>query len=396
MNILILPSWYPSEESDLTGSFFREQAMALQKRGHNVYVLNGTLTSYHDAFCSKCQKITIQIDSGIVVLRELIPSLGYSHNVKLCLTVYRRRIKQLLRRLQTEYPEVTIDIIHAHSCYPAGAIACELGNEMHIPVVITEHRSTYIKNPILHDHRILLKKCIEGCAHFLCVSEGLKKNIKSNVHPDNDIDVLPNIVSDRFEPAKEKRLEDDTFQFVSVGGLIPRKRHLQLIKCFQRAFFTKKKVKLVIAGEGPEHGELEKYIISHQLNDQVRLIGQISREQVVKVMQNSDAFVLSSAFETFGVVYVEALACGLPLIGTRNGGANDIINETNGILVDVDDDDQLTWALLNMYYKSKSYDSRAIAASARNLYSEDTIINRLQTIYSEAIEAYKSGTNVDN
>ena len=176
---------------------------------------------------------------------------------------------------------------------------------------------------------------------------------------------------------------------ISVGGLIPRKRHLQLIRCFAKTLPDNPSIKLSIVGEGPERRRIEELIIQNKLEDRVVLKGSLPREEVARDMQGSDLFVLSSAAETFGVVYIEALSCGLPVIGARNGGADEIINKTNGILVNVDDDRQLTKALLDMYHRREDYDSERIAEEAKNRYSEEIVMNRLQTIYNKAIEGYK-------
>ena len=388
MNVLIIPSWYPAEKDEVFGSFFREQSIAEAKDGNFVVVLNGTFAPCSEIMTEKCLKLVVQEDSGVRVYRKMIPSFGYSHVVPLFIGMFRLRIGELLAAFQKDYPQLRIDIIHAHSCYPAGVIACEIGKKLNVPVVITEHRSTYLGNPISKKQIEVLNKCIQGCNRFLCVSEALKKNIIRNLFPSDKFTVLPNIVSNAFYYKSEKKKNKDDFVFISVGGLIPRKRHLQLVRCFFEAFSKTKSVKLLIAGEGNERGQLEEFISSHKCYNQIELLGQIKREEVVEYLQNSEVFVLPSAYETFGVAYIEALACGVPVIAARNGGANEIINEKNGILVDVDDDEQLKWALLNMYYNSKSYDPKTIAESARNLYSEDTIINHLQTIYTEAISEY--------
>mgnify|MGYP003503500790 CR=1 FL=1 len=83
-------------------------------------------------------------------------------------------------------------------------------------------------------------------------------------------------------------------------------------------------------------------------NEQIIFLGALSRDDVAKWMNKCDCFVLPSRYETFGVVYIEALASGRPVIGALNGGAEDIINNLNGYLVPIDDIDKLAEKMLEM------------------------------------------------
>lgn len=386
MNILILPSWYPDEPNGVYGAFFREQAIALHNNGNKVIVLNGTFTGIKDCLKNKCKVITRQSDSGLIIYRKMIPSIAFSRSVSVCTTIFRRRIYELLKVFEKENPELKIDIIHAHSCYPAGFIACEIGKKKGIPVIITEHRSNYMREKIPKAHIKLINKCINNSSCFICVGEGLRKNLIKNCECKEDaIRVLGNMVSDLFVYKGDYLLDKDRFFFISVGGLIPRKRHEQLIRCFSIAFKDKPNVCLKIIGEGSERKRLEALIHEFYMDTRITLLGRKERTEVASEMQSSNAFVLTSKTETFGVVYTEALACGLPVLGTRNGGADDIVSDYNGILVDVDKDEQLITALLNMFEKCSDYDRLLISRKALEAYSGKSITSRLQSIYAEAI-----------
>lgn len=85
-------------------------------------------------------------------------------------------------------------------------------------------------------------------------------------------------------------------------------------------------------GDGHLRSVLMEYVWKHDLHDIVMFHGILSPMEIVKVYEECDCFVLPSAGETFGVVYVEAMAAGLPVIATRCGGPEDFVNEDNGIL----------------------------------------------------------------
>ena len=103
-------------------------------------------------------------------------------------------------------------------------------------------------------------------------------------------------------------------------------------------------------------------------------------------MMNSDCFVLSSNFETFGVVLIEALACGLPLIATKCGGPEDIINKQNGILMDVENQLQLEDAMITMYKNAHNYDKEKLRNYAKEKFGEKTFIENVIKYYKVRID----------
>ena len=102
-------------------------------------------------------------------------------------------------------------------------------------------------------------------------------------------------------------------------------------------------------------------------------------------MESCDAFVLASRSETFGVVYIEALRSGLPVIATKCGGPEDFINETNGMLVPVNNIISLTGALQRMVVNIDKYNRKSISDDCLYKFAPDTIANQLFQIYTQII-----------
>ena len=99
-----------------------------------------------------------------------------------------------------------------------------------------------------------------------------------------------------------------------------------------------------------------------------------------------DCFVLPSRYETFGVVYIEALASGRPVIGALNGGAEDIINNLNGYLVPIDDIDKLAEKMLELYKKIDSYNEEEIRSDCLKRFSPEVIVNKIISVYKEVLK----------
>jgi len=106
---------------------------------------------------------------------------------------------------------------------------------------------------------------------------------------------------------------------------------------------------------------------------------------ISKKLKSSDCFVLASQNETFGVVYIEALACGIPVIATKCGGPEEFVSEENGFLVPVDDIDSLVKAMRDIYENSKNYDREKISKVTAGLFSPNEIANRLLEVYKNII-----------
>lgn len=160
-----------------------------------------------------------------------------------------------------------------------------------------------------------------------CFSKKVQKKVRTIANPI----ALPNVVR-----------ENTQRKIVSVGRLFDYKNHLMLIKAFQRISDELQDYKVVIYGEGPYRGELEKYIINNGLEDKVFLPGDV--EDVQDNIRDAKLFVLSSDTEGMPNALMEAMALGLPVISTDCpcGGPRTLIQDgVNGMLCEVGNVEQL-------------------------------------------------------
>ena len=126
--------------------------------------------------------------------------------------------------------------------------------------------------------------------------------------------------------------------------------------------------------------------VTNGVKKQIIFLGALSRDDVAKWMNKCDCFVLPSRYETFGVVYIEALASGRPVIGALNGGAEDIINNLNGYLVPIDDIDKLAEKMLELYKKIDSYNEEEIRSDCLKRFSPEVIVNKIISVYKEVLK----------
>ena len=192
----------------------------------------------------------------------------------------------------------------------------------------------------------------------------------------NKITVIGNMVDfSMFIPKEKKKSEDITL--FSLAYLVPEKGIDRLIKAFAEAFKDDDNIKLRIGGYGNKEEEYKKLSSDLGMDEKITFLGEVKREDVVKEMNNCDGFVLPSEHETFGVVYIEALSLGKPVLGTKNGGAEDIIKDFNGILVE---------GLKSFVKKIPEFSKEKIRENCINSYSEKVIIEKIKNVYKEVLK----------
>lgn len=384
-HILILPSWYPSESSNIRGSFFREQALALSSSGYKVGVITTDLRSlkYWKTIVSDTHGIEYKNDMGINTLRfktmfwfprmpRLISQLSLAGGIA--------AFEQYLVKFGKP------DIIHVHSCLYMGMLAVYIKDKYKINFVLTEHSSGFFRGIYDKFQLETARKVMRESAENIAVSKEMAYFLKDNVYDEKSWNVIPNIVNKKFFNTI-RTIDNDKFRYINVAFMNKNKNQINIVKAFNDLLLKHvKNIELVLVGDGEERQKIEDYI-SHNKIKNISLVGVKSRDEVASLMVNSDCFILSSNYETFGVVAIEALASGIPVISTKCGGPEGIVNDDNGILIDRDDIDQLTNAMLSLKESRRErYNSQKIRDNCYKKYSEEAIINELNSIYKKYIQ----------
>ena len=372
MNILFLPSWYESDAEKNAGVFFTEQALALQKMGNNVTIAIVDILNYPYKSNKPKFKIFKEERHGLDVYRIIVPSYMTGHVPSVFFAYYAKYYRKLMKYMLAQ--GLSFDVMYAHSFWHAGYIATLLKKEYKLPLIVQEHRSMLITGEFSDKINKYLKSTVENSDSFYCVSNKLRDNVYSRTGLSDGIIILPNMVDDMFQ---YKQLNNDKFTYTFIGTLNENKRIIQLLNCFEQVCKTNNEVCLKVAGDGPQHEQVNELINkSDVLSKSVDILGLLPRDRVVDLLAETNVLVLPSAFETFGVVCIEAMAVGRPVICTRNG-AVDYINDNNGILIDVDSDEQLIDAMLRLYRDYSKYDQKTISDKCVMHYSSTNVMKRV-------------------
>ncbi len=379
LKILFLPAWYPSETSPLSGVFIREHAKAA-----SLYNDISVIYAYHSPNhkVKGLYQASEALEEGIrtIRVRYRCPSDKGDSFVSRLLREWstfsycRRFMKQGWKP----------DIIHAH-VYSAGVLAVILGRLYHIPVVITEHWTWFVLHQLTWERRLAARFALNRARVVLPVGEDLKRHIES-YGIKNSFQIVPNVVNTQLFYPSPSQDKDGKKRLLLVAHLSPQKGIPYLLQALKQVTEKRNDFILDIIGEGAKGATTEEYEeIANELGLEqvVKFYGAKPKEDVAEFMRNCSFFVQPSLWETFGVVYIEAMACGKPVIASDIPGPNEFINQDVGIMVPPKDVNALAKAIDFMLDHYKDYSSEKIANYATERFSYKAVGKKLDKIYHE-------------
>lgn len=371
MRVLVLPSYYGRRGDTLRGSFFREQAIALARNGNAVTVVHVFFDSEGGVWTEAFDDEGVR--TILVHAKPLPGRVNPLYRVWLLRNAYNRLVA----------PARSVDVIHAHvflAAFDARWLAASLG----LPYVVTEHSTRLQNGPWPRLDRLMARMGYDGADALIAVSEGLRDRMAQ--FTEKRVTVIPNLVGDGFLSSPPRATEGGRpFRFLSVAYLRPQKGIDTLIRAFADIQPADSGATLTIAGGGEQEAELQQLARSLGVDDLVHFPGRLSRDEIMAEMDRCHAFVLPSRQETFGVVFIEALARGKPVIMTQTDAASAIVNPANGFSVPIDDVGCLSDALRRMMAEYDRFDPQWIQQDCRDRFSEAAVCEALRVTYEGAV-----------
>jgi len=387
MKIYIIPAWYPQNDTDITASFFREQAHALADRGHDVTVIHIEPISFTRLFRQPKHDVKLWQDGNvrtifhkvIIPLPAKLKSLQEKYISKLFCRIIKGQIED-----DVKAGFGAPDVLHAHVAHSCAYYCLYAKEHLKLPLVVTEHYSGLLLGTASDREYERVRQAIERSDVFIFVGSNFQKTLCDKLRIKKSTYVVPNMVDVSGFEIKNK--QNDAFTFLSAGSLKSNKSFDLVIKAFHQAFNKKEPVKLIVAGDGDEYASLCELI--HDLGEENRIFmfGRYSRGQGRDLFSGADAFVLTSRVETFGIVYIEALASGIPCIGTKGQGADDIIDESNGFLVEYGNVNELAQQMRKIFSDYSKYDPQAIRQKCTEKFSVDSVCKQIEKVYQNLLE----------
>jgi glycosyltransferase involved in cell wall biosynthesis len=360
MKILVLTTTFPRWENDTTPAFVFELSRRLKKSNLEIVVLapycEGSkkfeildemrIYRYPYFFPTRYQKLVY--DGGI------IPNLEKSNLAKVQIPFLL--IFEMIYALKIVKKE-NIEVIHSHWIIPNGFVGALCKIFFNTPHITTAHAAdvfTIEKSKIL---RIFGSFVLENADVITANSSFTRNSIKSIQNSvENRIQIIPMGVDKyRFSKKNQDFREKSPASriILSIGRLVEKKGIQYLIMAMDEVIKTFPDAKLLIGGDGPEKGNLVKLCSTLKLKKNVEFLGFIPNEKIALIYETSDIFVLPSVetkygdTEGLGVVLLEAMASGIPVIGSDIGGITDIIEDgKTGLLVKSRDSNDIAKKIL--------------------------------------------------
>ncbi|EGL19336.1 MULTISPECIES: glycosyltransferase [unclassified Paenibacillus] len=380
MKIFIL-SDYPSREKPTYYSFIKSRVEAIK------------------GVC-ELSVIKVDINEKNRNVHEIIQEDGYrmillkikkSNLPRVRLFLYNSLVKKVFEQLiKEEQP----DLIHVHFSSYYSWIVADTVRKLHIPFCITEHATFF-------EHRVntfyfgrKIKMALQEADMVFAVSRSLRDTMLKYIS--RPIEVKHNIVNTakfslRDGKQHEEKQPKQALNILTVGSfeLNDKKGYEILIKALAKLKEKGIPFQCKIIGEGPNKDNLLTLRDEHGITENVDFPGSVANDKLQEFYWEADFFVSSSRTETFGVVLIEAMSCGLPVVATRSGGPEDFVDDSVGLLVANESVDALCEGMLLMAARYRTYDSSIIRQTIENRFSADRYKEQMQGIYASLIDTNK-------
>jgi teichuronic acid biosynthesis glycosyltransferase TuaC len=302
-------------------------------------------------------------------------------------------LRRCVNQLEKAFP---FDLIHAHTVYPDGFAAVMLGRAFGRPTVITLHGgdvTLYLKHPLV---RRMGLWALSKSDRAIAVSDALRTEVVDEHRADaRKISVIPNGVDVvRFAPMAQEEaqarlaLTNEVPRILYVGGIERSKGIEYLLRAAgELRRNTEHSVEVVLIGEGKYEGQAKELATDLGIDDAVAFVGKKPNTEIPLWINACDLLVLPSLSEGFGVVLIEAMACGKPVVATRCGGPEDIVTPGTGILVSPGDYMALAQAMQEVLSGQRRFDPQEIRRQAVAKYAYDSIARCIVEEYQEIVGA---------
>ncbi len=341
--ILFVSRWYPNRLDAMEGLFVRKHALA-----SNLYSEVQVLFVKEDNSIKKTE-MEFSVVSG---LRETIVYYPFS---KYRLIRALRYFYALFKGYQqVKRSRFVPQLLHVNVLTRVGFFAYLVKIFDRVPYVVSEHWSRYFEQGYYRKtsllHKSLTKFIVNNSSYLLPVSNILNKALEKCDLRNKNTQIVHNTIDDFFWnfPKQEKT---PTKRILHVSCFDEKAKNIKgIIRTFLSLYQKRKDIELVIVGTGPDF-ESVKSFSAIQKNVPIYFIGEQKPTDVAQFFSRSDVFVLFSNYETSGVVLMESLAAGTPIVSTPCGIAPEIVTNKNGMIVPFADEkcleEKIDWVLNN-------------------------------------------------
>lgn len=295
------------------------------------------------------------------------------------------RLSQLCRRWN-------VDVVHAHQYTPFTYAMLSGIRPLRPPVLFTEHGRPFPDVP--RQKRIIFNRLMlrrrdrvvgvgEAVRQALIRNEGMPVARVTVIYNGVDLESIAAVEAQRDQVRQEFDLAPSDFVLMQVARLDVLKDHATAIRTLHHLVKQCPEVRLVLVGEGPEQGMIERELRAHNLQPYVRLLG--LRRDVPRLLAAADAFLLTSVTEGIPVTFIEAMARRLPIVSTAVGGVSEVVQDgVTGLLAPLGDDRSLAEAVMQLVHDARL--GRQLGAAGRQRAEQMFAEEKMHDAYARQYE----------
>lgn len=369
--VLCIAGWYPNISNPTEGIFVQEHVRTIAQY-HDVVVI------YRDYNTSDTH-ISDTSEDGIRTIRyhkrTWIPK-------QLSYFLFTLQINSIVKKLLIDrgwHP----DIIHAHE-YIASLPGVRLKKRLKIPLVTSEHSSTFPLKQLTLLERVMARHGLTQSDHLLPVSQQVKKGfVQYSIS--TRCTIIPNVIDTNLFSVTHNDNLDSAIRLLCVARLIPQKGISLILRALPDIINKRPDVIFNIIGEGPVRSRLVALARYLHIQKNVNFLGAMPKNKIVEHMKRCSFYVQASTFETFGITYLEALACGKPVVAPNIEPLTSNIGEEHGIFFTSNDISELSRAIKKMIETRSSYLPVELSMYVQKNFSANIVAKKITEVYNSVI-----------
>ncbi len=408
--ILMLPSWFPTKENPFQGSFFKEQAIALEANFDFIVIKTHYKTVFTFVYllkklfrlqkiqCINEEKNTKEYVFHVYIplsLKLYIPFYNFMKKRKLRIredgigkyvpnNYINCLFKQILRIIKKN-EELKFDFVYGVTAQDEAIEAELFAKAVNVPFVLAEHAPFPWPGTSLSDKQ---KQAIENADLFLAISnDKIRQVLLQNIHLKN-IKYIGNLVDETMFSMLPTPHDEKTFLIVAANSFY--KQYEMFIKVFDELkSITQIPFKVIVAGYNANKGysknaeDLINQLKESKFYNDIELIPSVPRNELYKLYNRVDCFIMTSIQEGQPVSALEAACCGLPIFSTRCGGVEDYVTEDIGRIYDITDYQSFASSLKDFLEEKISFDKETIHKTIINRFGKQAFIDRFTRYFEE-------------
>ncbi|MGH9545470.1 MAG: glycosyltransferase [Terriglobales bacterium] len=390
--VLVIPSWYPSIEKPLIGTFFQEQSRLSRSR-YDTRVLVVRRRSWGRRSLHHWLRTRY--------LGPRVTAVEHSHDaeglpvtkVDIELANHRDPFDAITSRAEAVLALDALDsigwvpdIVHCHCAVSAGVLGQHIAAMRSLPLIVSEHQHIIFDyfDPM---HWKAAKEVYAQATRVAAVSEFQRQILLMNGIAANPV-VTGNYVDEQLFALAGGSAISNTIKLLFVGLASPLKDYetfFNSLVCLKRRRNTTVQVKIICADTAEHRVNIETQALEHRSAAQIEVAPSADRQHVVDLLHWSNMLVSTSVAETFGIAVCEALMCGRPVVTTASGGISDFVTHgRNGFVVRIGDAESIAQGVLDIIGGKLTASPLEIRNSVVRAYGREAFMDKLTKLYEGA------------